>query len=191
MLELDVDSAWRDAAADTSTTLPQPEDAIYVIYTSGSTGQPKGAEVRHSGEVNLQSWYINDLGLTAADRFLLMGAFGFDLTQKNLFAPLWCGARLVLPTGAQLTGDHAIARFLVSSLESKNVLLSAKHFRTISGSGSAPSCATNSATNSKYSVRSLRLWRAPHSLRLGPTGGDMAVSHVHRRHVPLASAVVM
>ncbi|MCK5791320.1 MAG: non-ribosomal peptide synthetase, partial [Ketobacter sp.] len=116
VLELDVDSAWRDAAADTSTTLPQPEDAIYVIYTSGSTGQPKGAEVRHSGEVNLQSWYINDLGLTAADRFLLMGAFGFDLTQKNLFAPLLVGGALVIPDMSDFDLE-VIAR----TLESENI----------------------------------------------------------------------
>lgn len=116
VLELDVDSAWRDAAADTSTTLPQPEDAIYVIYTSGSTGQPKGAEVRHSGEVNLQSWYINDLGLTAADRFFLMGAFGFDLTQKNLFAPLLVGGALVIPDMSDFDLE-VIAR----TLESENI----------------------------------------------------------------------
>ena len=97
VLELDADPSWRNQPASPSAALPLPSDAIYVIYTSGSTGQPKGAEVLHSGEVNLQSWYINDLGLTADDRFLLMGAFGFDLTQKNLFAPLLVGGTLVIP----------------------------------------------------------------------------------------------
>ncbi|MCG8535827.1 MAG: amino acid adenylation domain-containing protein, partial [Pseudomonadales bacterium] len=65
--------------------------------TSGSTGQPKGAMVTHSGEANLQNWYIESLGLTEADRTLLVSAVGFDLSQKNLFAPLLVGAAIVMP----------------------------------------------------------------------------------------------
>ncbi|RLT97982.1 non-ribosomal peptide synthetase [Ketobacter sp.] len=105
LVELDGDTRWRDAAAATvmpfsaltSPHLPSADDTIYVIYTSGSTGQPKGAQVTHGGEVNLQNWYVNDLGIGAEDRFLLVSAFGFDLTQKNLFAPLLVGGCLVIP----------------------------------------------------------------------------------------------
>lgn len=83
---------------DTSPqVLPSPDDQIYVIYTSGSTGQPKGAMVCHRGESNLQHWYLNALGIGANDATLLISAVGFDLTQKNIFAPLLVGARLVLP----------------------------------------------------------------------------------------------
>ena len=78
-------------------TLPQADDLIYIIYTSGSTGQPKGAAVYHRGESNLLAWYENQLDLSDADRCLLVSAFGFDLTQKNLFAPLVNGARIVIP----------------------------------------------------------------------------------------------
>ncbi len=35
--------------------------------------------------------------MTPNDRVLLLSAIGFDLTQKNLFAPLVTGARLVIP----------------------------------------------------------------------------------------------
>ena len=79
-------------------TVIDPDDQIYVIYTSGSTGQPKGAMVCHRGETNLQDWYLDALGVTAQDRTLLVSAVGFDLTQKNLFAPLLAGAALVLPS---------------------------------------------------------------------------------------------
>lgn len=78
-------------------TLPQPEHPIYVIYTSGSTGQPKGAVVCHRGESNLQHWYLSALALGEHDRTLLISAVGFDLTQKNIFAPLLVGGTLVLP----------------------------------------------------------------------------------------------
>lgn len=78
-------------------TQPSSDDQIYVIYTSGSTGQPKGAMVCHRGEANLQYWYLNELGIGTNDATLLISAVGFDLTQKNIFAPLMVGARLVLP----------------------------------------------------------------------------------------------
>lgn len=76
---------------------PVASSEIYVIYTSGSTGLPKGAAVTHRGEVNLQLWYHQALGATALDRPILISAVGFDLTQKNLFAPLLKGGAIVIP----------------------------------------------------------------------------------------------
>jgi len=74
-----------------------PDDAIYVIYTSGSTGQPKGAAVTHRSFANLLQWYIRTLGLNGGDSTLLVSALGFDLTQKNIYAPLLTGGTLYLP----------------------------------------------------------------------------------------------
>lgn len=74
-----------------------PESLIYLIYTSGSTGQPKGAGVRHSGELNLQQWYTEAFAINEKDKSLIVSAFGFDLTQKNLFAVLLKGGTIILP----------------------------------------------------------------------------------------------
>ncbi|HEV7518826.1 MAG TPA: condensation domain-containing protein, partial [Thermoanaerobaculia bacterium] len=81
------EEGWPEGALD---------DLLYVIYTSGSTGLPKGASVYQRGYVNLLRWYVEELGLSAADRFLVVTSPGFDLTQKNFFAPLLCGGLLVL-----------------------------------------------------------------------------------------------
>ncbi len=89
-----------------------PDDPIYVIFTSGSTGQPKGAAVRHRGFANLVRWYRREFGLGAGDRALVVSALGFDLTQKNLFAPLLGGGAVHLcPTGPY---DVALQRELIS-----------------------------------------------------------------------------
>jgi amino acid adenylation domain-containing protein len=69
---------------------------LYAIYTSGSTGRPKGAVVRERAFVDLVDWYVGELGMSAADRLLLMSSASFDLTQKNFFAPLLVGAELHL-----------------------------------------------------------------------------------------------
>ena len=68
------------------------EDYIYAIHTSGSTGTPKAAVVRHKGVANLTDWYVRELGVNPEDRFLLVSSLSFDLTQKNMFAPLKVGA---------------------------------------------------------------------------------------------------
>ncbi len=84
--------------------------ALYVIYTSGSTGRPKGAVVYQDAFSGLVDWYVAELGLTAADRHLLLSSASFDLTQKNFFAPLLVGAELHLAPSAY---DPAELRTLV------------------------------------------------------------------------------
>lgn len=81
------------------------DDPIYIIYTSGSTGNPKGALVTHGGEVNLLNWYTKSSDYQPGDRNIIVSAFGFDLTQKNLFAPLLCGGALVVPHMDQYDAD--------------------------------------------------------------------------------------
>ncbi|MCP2012795.1 non-ribosomal peptide synthetase, partial [Duganella violaceipulchra] len=91
------------AAADGAASNPDPQalglrprHAAYVIYTSGSTGRPKGATIEHAGLSNLLHWYVDEYDFAADDRVLLVTSFSFDLTQKNIFAPLLCGASLHL-----------------------------------------------------------------------------------------------
>jgi non-ribosomal peptide synthetase component F len=65
-----------------------PRDPLYAIFTSGSTGQPKAAMVFRSGFANLLHWYGAPFSIGASTRDLVMTSLSFDLTQKNLFAPL-------------------------------------------------------------------------------------------------------
>jgi len=78
------------------SALQLSEKLVYVIYTSGSTGEPKGVMVERTGFRNLISWYIEEYAMTSDDSVLVASSFGFDLTQKNLIAPLVVGAKLVL-----------------------------------------------------------------------------------------------
>ncbi|MCP4155513.1 MAG: amino acid adenylation domain-containing protein, partial [bacterium] len=75
-----------------------PENLIYIIFTSGSTGVPKGAGVYHRSFVNLVHWFVKEFKLKSNESNLLMTSFSFDLTQKNLYAPLVTGATLCIPT---------------------------------------------------------------------------------------------
>ncbi|MCP4655422.1 MAG: amino acid adenylation domain-containing protein, partial [bacterium] len=81
------------------------DDPAYVIYTSGSTGTPKGSGVYHRGVANLVRWYIDEYDLTAGDRFLIISSVNFDLTQKNLLAPLVLGGELHFPYAERFDAD--------------------------------------------------------------------------------------
>jgi amino acid adenylation domain-containing protein len=107
-----------DAAGDShrSGECPGASDVMYAIFTSGSTGQPKAAAVFHSGFANLLDWYVDELSLGPDDRTLAISSPSFDLTQKNLFAPLITGGTLILDDAetydiTRITGlirDHGV-----------------------------------------------------------------------------------
>lgn len=98
---LDTEAPAIAACATGNPGLPVgAEDGVYMIYTSGSTGVPKGAGVYHRGFVNLLHWFVREFSLNQADRVLVTSSSGFDLTQKNFFAPLMVGGQLHLSAAA-------------------------------------------------------------------------------------------
>ncbi|WP_353947380.1 amino acid adenylation domain-containing protein (plasmid) [Streptomyces sp. HUAS MG91] len=68
------------------------DDLCYAVFTSGSTGTPKLTAVRHEGWFNLMNWLKLEYGLDGGSHNLVVSAFGFDLSQRALMTPLFCGA---------------------------------------------------------------------------------------------------
>ena len=68
------------------------DDICYAVFTSGSTGTPKLTAVRHEGWFNLMNWLTLEYGLHRGSHHLVVSAFGFDLSQRALMTPLFCGA---------------------------------------------------------------------------------------------------
>ena len=79
-----------------------PRDLAYVIYTSGSTGRPKGVMVPHHALSAYVDAARRAYAMTAADRFLQFAPLSFDSSVEELFAPLVCGAAMVLRDAAML-----------------------------------------------------------------------------------------
>ncbi|MEZ9411388.1 AMP-binding protein [Vibrio lentus] len=92
----------------------QLEEVLNVIFTSGSTGQPKGVKVGAGPSHHMYNWYSNKLDLSHRDRAFICSSFSFDLTQKNLIAPLLCGASLVFPAQKRFDPE-SWARDIISS----------------------------------------------------------------------------
>ncbi len=87
-----------------------PLAPAYLIFTSGSTGLPKAARVHQRGLTQLLQWYCESC-VDAQTRALVISNSSFDLTQKNLLAPLMMGARVVWPDSARFE-PRAIVRAL-------------------------------------------------------------------------------
>lgn len=73
-------------------------DLAYVTFTSGSTGTPKGVLGEHGSLSHFLPWQEEAFGLGASDRFSLLSGLAFDPLQREIFTPLWVGARICIPT---------------------------------------------------------------------------------------------
>lgn len=90
-----------DAVQARLIALPQPvsidpQQLAYIIFTSGSTGEPKGVEMCHAATHNTLQDLQQRIALQSQDRVLALSALDFDLSVFDLFAPLGCGAALVM-----------------------------------------------------------------------------------------------
>ncbi len=76
--------------------LATSRNAAYVVYTSGSTGTPKGILVEHRSLVNECLAFASHHNLQVGERLLQFASPGFDVAAEEVFAPLICGATVVV-----------------------------------------------------------------------------------------------
>ncbi|MCX4819023.1 amino acid adenylation domain-containing protein [Streptomyces sp. NBC_01142] len=98
-----------------ATPAPDPQDTAYTIYTSGSTGRPKGVVVPQGALINLVHDMAERFRIGAADRFLSVTTFGFDISNLEIFVPLLAGAELVLAERDTVRDPAALARLITDS----------------------------------------------------------------------------
>ncbi|MET7297327.1 amino acid adenylation domain-containing protein [Embleya sp. NPDC005575] len=102
-----------DALPTTGPDVPVTgDDVCYAVFTSGSTGTPKLTAVRHEGWFNLLNWLMLEYGLHPGSNNLVVSAFGFDLSQRSLMMPLFCGATQYLMASRNF--DAAMAYRMLS-----------------------------------------------------------------------------
>ncbi|WP_409274914.1 non-ribosomal peptide synthase/polyketide synthase, partial [Pseudomonas sp. KCJK9111] len=72
------------------------DNLAYVIFTSGSTGRPKGVAISQGALTRhafVAQWYSD---IHASDCVLQFATFNFDAFVEQLYAPLVCGATVML-----------------------------------------------------------------------------------------------
>ncbi len=83
------------------------DSLAYVIYTSGTSGNPKGTLLNHRGIVSENTFWKNDLGITANDRCLQFANISFDASVWEIFLCLLNGAGLFI-VEKTIKDDHTL-----------------------------------------------------------------------------------
>jgi amino acid adenylation domain-containing protein len=67
-------------------------DPVYAIFTSGSTGKPKGIVISHRSVTDFTEWFTEAGEFTSDDIMGNQAPFYFDLSVKDIYTTLKCGA---------------------------------------------------------------------------------------------------
>lgn len=67
-------------------------DPVYIIFTSGSTGTPKGIVISHRSVIDFTDWMAKTFEFTNNDIMGNQAPFYFDLSVKDIYTTLKCGA---------------------------------------------------------------------------------------------------
>lgn len=84
------------APADGPPTRGDEDDIAHLIFTSGTTGAPKGCMLAHRDSVNKAQMHAAEMGISPADRVLLVMPY-FHVGAKGIQSgAAWRGARVVV-----------------------------------------------------------------------------------------------
>jgi amino acid adenylation domain-containing protein len=97
--------------AEEAPVSTQASHLAYVLYTSGSTGEPKGVQIEHGALAAHLASIATVHRIAPDDRCLLFHGIAFDPVIEQLFAPLLCGARVVM-RGEPLWNSEECAAFV-------------------------------------------------------------------------------
>ena len=100
----DLASSVTGAGADVDAA-----DRGYLGFTSGATGEPKAIATTEAPLVHFLNWYRSSFGLGPGERFAMLAGLTHDPLLRDMFTPLTCGGRLMVPGPAEL-GDPSRLR---------------------------------------------------------------------------------
>lgn len=75
-----------------------PEDGLYIHFTSGTTGVPKAIVGKNKSLLHYIKWELDTFNIDSHFRTLQLSIPGFDPYLRDIFAPLFAGAAVCIPT---------------------------------------------------------------------------------------------
>lgn len=91
--------------ADLPGVVVGPDSTPTLSFTSGSEGRPKGVRGRHFSLVHYFPWMAQRFNLTENERFTMLSGIAHDPIQRDIFTPLFLGARLLVPSTEDIQNE--------------------------------------------------------------------------------------
>ncbi|KAI9933028.1 hypothetical protein ASPWEDRAFT_47407 [Aspergillus wentii DTO 134E9] len=83
-----------------------PDSTPTLSFTSGSEGRPKGVRGRHFSLAYYFPWMSETFKLNPNDRFTMLSGIAHDPIQRDIFTPLFLGARLLVPAREDIQNER-------------------------------------------------------------------------------------
>lgn len=139
-------------------------DPVYAIFTSGSTGAPKGIIIAHRSVIDFVDWMADACGFTEADVMMNQAPFYFDLSVKDLYLTLKCGATTYIPPKK----FFLFPLLLLREIEEKRataLVWATSAFHLVAASGALEKCRPASLNKvilggEALLARDLNIWRS-------------------------------
>ncbi|KAH9939847.1 alpha-aminoadipate reductase Lys1p [Amylocystis lapponica] len=108
--------AAQEHLGDTDPDVPLGPDSVGTLsFTSGSTGIPKGVRGRHFSLTHFFPWMGERFGLNEDSKFTMLSGIAHDPIQRDMFTPLFFGARLYVPTADDIGTPGRLAEWMADN----------------------------------------------------------------------------
>ncbi|KAF3933363.1 hypothetical protein ABW19_dt0204658 [Dactylella cylindrospora] len=111
----DVLAAQVDLKAQSPGVIVGPDSNPTLSFTSGSEGIPKGVRGRHFSLTYYFPWMAETFNLSENDRFTMLSGIAHDPIQRDMFTPLFLGARLYVPTMNDIGTPGRLAEWMAEN----------------------------------------------------------------------------
>ncbi len=88
------------------------KELLYGMFTSGTTGEPKMVVANHESVISFIEDFVATTGIDENDIIGNQAPFDFDVSVKDIYSCLYCGARLVLVDKEYFTRPNDLLGFI-------------------------------------------------------------------------------